>query len=153
MDRFRTREVAIDRIAVDGEPDRRDSVSGVISVQREGGRGEPYRFSCAMDFEGRRVRSVQIDTMDRDRGGPSSGNDRAIQGCRRSLEARLRQDGFDRVEIRAIRVDDQLGRNDWVVGSVSAMRRGGDQSSFEFSSNVDLRDGDVRSVDVRRGRN
>jgi hypothetical protein len=35
---------------------------------------------------------------------------------------------------------------------VSATRRDGDQSPFEFSCNVDLQDGDVRSVDVRRGR-
>ncbi len=150
MDRFRTREVAIDRIAMDGGPDRRDFVSGLITVRRPDGRNEPYRFSCALDFEGRRVRSVQIDPVDRDRDGPRSGNDRAIQGCQRSVEARLRQDGFDRVEIRSIRVDDQPGRNDWVIGSVNATRRDEGESSFEFSCNVDLRAGDVRSVDVRR---
>jgi hypothetical protein len=151
MERFRTREVAIDRIAMEGGPDRREFVSGMMSIRGREGRSEPYRFSCSVDFEGRRVRSVQIDPVEREREGPRAGNDRAIQGCQRSVEARLRQDGFDRIEIRSIRVDDQPGRSDWVVGSVRAMRRDGDESPFEFSCNVDLRDGDVRSVDVRRG--
>jgi len=39
------------------------------------------------------------------------------------------------------------GRNDWVVGNIRASRdRGFD--TLNFSCSVDLRDGDVRSVDL-----
>jgi hypothetical protein len=61
----------------------------------------------------------------------------------------MRDDGWRRVEIRTIHVDDEGGRRDWIVGRAVG-ERGEGVRELEFSCNVDLRDGDVRSVDVRR---
>ena len=98
-----------------------------------------------------RVRSAEIERLveDRDRPGPSA-SDRAIDSCRRAVEDRIRRDGYDRVNIRSINVDDRPGRNDWVVGTADADARDRRGGSFNFSCSVDLRDGDVRSVDVNR---
>lgn len=85
---------------------------------------------------------------ERRREGDVSPVARAIQICQDRVQDRLREDGWRRVEIRSIRVDDQPGRRDWVVGRVSGERRE-EFRELEFSCNVDLRDGGVRSVDVR----
>jgi hypothetical protein len=66
MDRFHTDRMEIRRIGMD-EGDRREWVVGVLEVRRDRDRVEPFRFSCAVDFGGRRVRSVDINPMDRDR--------------------------------------------------------------------------------------
>ncbi len=59
------------------------------------------------------------------------------------------RDADSRVEVTSIRVDDTPGRSDWVLGTLRVDRgRGFDM--YNFSCSVDLRDGDVRSVDVTR---
>jgi hypothetical protein len=63
----------------------------------------------------------------------------------------MRRDGFRRVEFSSTRMDDNPGRNDWVIGTARAYR-GPNFESFEFSCSVNLRSGEVRSVDVRRRR-
>lgn len=148
--RWNTREVEFLRTAIDDQPGRNDWVVGTLAVRRFD-RREVYRFSCSVNFETGRLRSAQIEQVaERDggevrRGGP----ERAIANCRRSVEERLHTDGFDRIEFRTINVDDRPGRSDWVVGSVRAEGRG--RAEFrDFSCSVDLLDGDVRSVDVRR---
>jgi hypothetical protein len=71
-----------------------------------------------------------------------------MDACQRAVEQRIRRDGYDRVDFGSINVDDRPGRNDWIIGTVRASGR--DRSgSFNFSCSVDLRDGDVRTVDVR----
>ncbi len=59
----------------------------------------------------------------------------------------MQRDGYGRMEFPSIRIDDQPGRNDWVVGTVRA-ERGRGSDLFNFSCSVDLREGTVRSVDV-----
>lgn len=73
----------------------------------------------------------------------------ALRRCQERVQDRMRDDGWHRVEIRRIHVDDEGGRRDWIVGRAVG-ERGDGPRDFEFSCNVDLRDGDVRSVDVRR---
>jgi len=151
--RFRIREVEFLRTTLDDQPGRNDWVVGTLAVRRFD-RREIYRFSCSVNFDTGRVRSSQIEEVaerdgdgDRDRRGP----ERAMANCRRSVEERLHADGFDRIDFRSINVDDRPGRNDWIIGSVRAEGRG--RAEFrEFSCSVDLRDGGVRSVDVRRPR-
>jgi hypothetical protein len=67
IDRFRTDRVEIRRIAIDDAPGRREWVVGTLEVRRDFDRIEPFRFSCSADFGGRRVRSVDIFPLDRDR--------------------------------------------------------------------------------------
>jgi hypothetical protein len=66
-DRFRTDRMEFRRIAMDDAPGRREWVAGVLEVRRERDRVEVFRFGCSIDFGGRRVRSVDINPMDRDR--------------------------------------------------------------------------------------
>jgi hypothetical protein len=66
-ERFRAERVDFRRIEMDNAPDRREWVVGVIEVQRDRDNVAPFRFSCSADFGGRRVRSVDISPMVRER--------------------------------------------------------------------------------------
>jgi hypothetical protein len=153
--RWRVRDVEFLRTTIDDQPGRSDWVVGTLAVRRMD-RREIYRFSCSVNFDTGRVRSAQIQEVaergEGERGAyGGGGRDRAMANCRRSVEDRVRGEGFDRVEFSRINVDDQPGRNDWIVGSVRLEARG--RTEFrDFSCSVDMRDGDVRSVDVRRPR-
>jgi hypothetical protein len=154
--RFDRDSVEFRRIEADNNPGRRDSVDGIFDVRRRDGRLEAYRFTCSVDFDSARLFDARIMPLDNDRG---SGNrdrdtrdvspaDRAIRSCQTAVEQRVARDGYRDPSIESIRVDDRPGRNDWVVGRVRADARGG-RAAFDFSCSVDLRDGDVRSVDVQ----
>jgi hypothetical protein len=155
MERFRAPDITFRATTLDDNPGRSDWVKGTFQARRREGRDELYAFSCAVNFDTGRVRSAQVDPLpeeryDRGREG-DAGNNRAIQGCQRAVSDRLRNDGYGRVEFRSINVDDRPGRNDRIIGVVRAEgQRGG--ANLEFSCSVDLRDGDVKSVDVRSGR-
>jgi hypothetical protein len=129
---------------IDDNPGRNDWVVGRINVGRQG----DMAYSCSVDFNSGRVRSASIDPIGGGGGGRGQ-QERAFENCRRATEDRMRRDGYRRVEFTSMRVDDQRGRNDWVVGTARAYR-GQNFDSFEFSCSVNLRDGDVRKVDVRR---
>jgi hypothetical protein len=130
-------------------PGPRDSVRGVFEVRRRDGRDEAFRYTCTVDFGGRRVTDVRIEpfgadrvgTDRRDRGGPV---ERGIESCRGALRERMARDGFRDVQIDSIRVDDRDGRGDRVIGDARA-----DSRAFRFSCSVDPRDGDVRGVEVQ----
>jgi hypothetical protein len=148
--RFRTNSsnVTFQRTAIDDNPGRNDWVMGTFSVRR-GYRGqETHRFACSVNFDNGQVRSATIDPQDGGRGAQDNqGAGRAIQNCQRAVEERIRRDGYDRVNFGSINVDDR--RNDLIVGYARADGRDGG-AAFSFSCSVDLRDGDVRSVDVTR---
>jgi hypothetical protein len=151
--RFRGRVEFLDG-RIDDNPGRNDWIVGRISV-RNGNGQEDMRYSCSVDFESGRVRSASIDPVGRGDGrgygrdGGNGGAERALESCRRAVTERMRQDGYGRVEFTSTRMDDNPGRNDWVVGTAQAYR-GPNFQSYSFSCSVNLRDGDVRSVDVRR---
>ncbi len=151
-ERLRASNIVFRRTAIDDNPGRNDWVVGTFEVRRGYDRDEVYRFSCSVNFENGRVRSADIEPREGDRypGNNAGGTDRAIQNCQRAVDERMRRDGYDRIEIGTIRVDDRPGRNDWIVGDVRGQGRYGRPESFSFSCSVDLRDGDVRSVDVAR---
>jgi len=152
--RFNSRNVEFLRTNLDDNPGRNDWVVGSLAVRRYD-RREIYRFSCSVNFDSGRIRSADIEKVaerdDRDDRGGRGGYERAMAGCRRAVEDRLHNEGFDRVDFRSINVDDRPGRNDFVVGNVRA--EGRNRSEFrDFACRVDMRDGDVRSVDVFRPR-
>ncbi|HUE20559.1 MAG TPA: hypothetical protein VMQ86_02695 [Bryobacteraceae bacterium] len=74
---------------------------------------------------------------------------KAIRICQDSVTNRLNRDGYPYVTFERTIPDDNPGRNDWVIGTVSG-RRGFETSRFSFSCSVDFSSGRVRSVDVRR---
>lgn len=155
FDRFHSASMAFRTTTLDNSPGRQDWVTGMLDIRRGYDRDETYRFSCSVNFDTGQVRSAQIDPIDRDRSRPGTGDaDRsasrvAMDSCQRAVEDRVRRDGYQHVDFLSIHVDDRPGRNDWIVGTVRAdVRMRSD--SFGFSCSVNLQDGDVRSVDVRR---
>ena len=72
-----------------------------------------------------------------------------MQSCERAAEENIRRDGFQRIEFTSVNVDNRPGRNDWIVGTARADGRYGFQS-FDFSCSVNLQNGVVRTVDVKR---
>jgi hypothetical protein len=66
-DRFRTDRMEFRRIGIDDAPGRGEWVVGVLEIRRDRDRVEPFRFACSVDFGGRRIRSVDINPVDRDR--------------------------------------------------------------------------------------
>ena len=150
-DRFHTENISFRRTALDDNPGRQDWVTGLMDIRRGYDRDEVYRFSCSVDFGTGEVRSAQIDPVDPDRGHDSqmSPVQVAMGSCQKAAEERIRGNGYQHVDVVSIKVDDRPGRNDWIVGVARAdLRMRSD--SYNFSCSVDLRNGDVRSVDVRR---
>ena len=65
-DRFGRADIVFRGTNIDDNPGRNDWVIGTIEVLR-GRRSDLFRFSCSVNFENGRVRSAQIDPLDRDR--------------------------------------------------------------------------------------
>uniref|UniRef100_Q01QN5 Uncharacterized protein n=1 Tax=Solibacter usitatus (strain Ellin6076) TaxID=234267 RepID=Q01QN5_SOLUE len=147
--RFRARRVEFRETRIDDNPGRNDWVIGVVDTARGYNSPEEHmRFSCSVNFDTGQVRSVDLQPMGG--GGYGRGNERAaLDNCQTAVADRMQRDGYGRIEFPSIRVDDQPGRNDWVVGTVRA-ERGRGSDIFNFSCSVNLRDGSVRSVDVTR---
>jgi hypothetical protein len=156
MDRYRPGRVEFRNMRLDDNPGRNDWVLGMIDVYQRGGREDHYEFSCSVNFDTGRVRSVDLDLASSRRNNGRSGDSdhlsptsRAIEGCQVAVVDRMRRDGYSNVDVRSIRMDEGRGRNDFVIGDGLAQRgRGSDP--FRFSCTVDPRDGDVRTVDVNR---
>jgi hypothetical protein len=66
FDRFGRADIVFRRINIDDNPGRNDWVIGTMEVNR-GRRSELFRFACSVNFDNGRVRSAQIDPLDRDR--------------------------------------------------------------------------------------
>lgn len=155
-EQYGTPEIEFRQMRLDDNAGRADWITGSFFLRRDRDRDQPHRFGCSVDFETGRVRSVQIDQVGG--GYPDRGNagipDRAgvrdaVQTCQRAVEERARERGYRDVEIGRINIDDGPGRNDFVIGDLRASR-GGNWDRFSFACRVDLRDGDVRSVDLTR---
>ena len=152
--RFRTWNIAFRQTYLDNSPGRQDWVTGMFDIRRNYYRDETYNFSCSVNFDTGQVRSAQIDPIEPDRYMPGYGDARkapariAMDSCQRAVEDRVHQDGYQHVDFLSVKVDDAPGRSDWIVGIARGDIRNR-SDSFDFSCNVDLRDGDVRSVDVR----
>jgi hypothetical protein len=111
---------------------------------------QTYSFSCSVNFDSGQVRTADIQLLPN---GQSWYGDnprgRAIPACQASVETRLRQDGYSRVDFGSASFDDQPGRNDWITGTATATDRNR-PVWFNFSCSTNSRDGTVRSVNVDR---
>jgi hypothetical protein len=150
-ERFRGRAVEFRETRMDDNPGRNDWVVGMIEVFRGPNAEERFHFSCSVNFDTGQVRSVDLRPVEGYRQGGSDrmSTDRALNTCRQAVRSRVQRDGYGDVEFTSIRMDDNPGRNDWVLGNIRASRGRG-MESFNFSCSVNLRDGEVRSVDVTR---
>jgi len=133
-----------------------DTINGSFEGYRNNYR-EVYDYSCRVNFNNGNVRDVQINQRGSGSGGgffPSGGGSNwdtstAINRCREAVDNRLRNDGYNNPSFDSTNVDNNQGRNDWIIGSVRA-RRGNYTDSFNFDCQVNLNNGAVRSVNVRR---
>jgi hypothetical protein len=132
---------------MDDQPGRSEWVKGFLETR--GGGPNHFQFSCSVNFATGQVRSADIQPMRGDFGMAfgDGGTGRVIQACEASVEQRMAQDGFRRVDFGSVRMDERPGRGEYVVGAASALER--DRPLwFDFSCSADLRDGTVRSAEV-----
>ena len=73
--------------------------------------------------------------------------DQAVQACRDAITDRINRDGYTRVNIRSAQIDNNPGRNDYIVGTAVARGRGS-MVDFEFSCAMNINNGRVRSVQL-----
>ena len=74
--------------------------------------------------------------------------DEAVRVCQQSIAQQAR-DRFRNVDIHfgQTRIDDNPGRNDWVIGSID-VHRGGREERFGFACSVNFDNGNVRSAEL-----
>jgi hypothetical protein len=90
---------------------------------------------------------------ERDRPRPRFTVDEAIRVCRDVIADRARDRFRDAsIEFRRVAIDDQPGRNDWVLGSLEVVRRNGPRDVYRFSCSVNFDTGKVRSAEIDRDR-
>jgi hypothetical protein len=153
-ERFGGRGVEFLNTRIDDNPGRNDWVVGTIDVLRGQNGQERFRFSCSVNFDNGQVRSVQIDPMvDRDRGpdrAPRFTTEQAVNVCQDSVRRQaLNRFRGRRVEFLNTRIDDNPGRNDWVVGAIDVIRgRDMSEGRYRFSCSVNFDSGQVRSVQI-----
>ena len=100
-----------------------------------------------------RYRPQWRDTDYYRRNGHAFAVDEAVRVCQESV-ARQAQSRFRRGEIhfRYTAIDENPGRQDWVVGSIDVHRGGGREERFNFSCSVDFNTGRVRSANLEEAR-
>jgi hypothetical protein len=172
QERFGRRGVEFLNTRIDDNPGRNDWVVGMIDVHHDQYGQERFRFSCSVNFDNGQVRSAQIeptaerdrdrgdrDRLDRDRApnpapAPRFTTEQAVSVCQDSVRQQA-QDRFRgrRVEFLNTRIDDNPGRNDFVIGMVDVIRgRNMSEGRYKFSCSVNFDTGEVRSaqIDPRR---
>lgn len=83
------------------------------------------------------------------RGGQTFTANQAVDVCQNSIKgqavSRFRTPNID---IRAIAIDNNPGRQDWVTGELAVRKRFGRQNVYRFSCSVDFRTGQVRTAQI-----
>jgi hypothetical protein len=114
----------------------------------DGGLGQDGGFGRNDRRRGADNRRGRDDTYSRRDEGLSRGNnEQAVQACRDAITDRISRDGYTRVNIRSAQVDNNPGRNDYIVGTAVARGRGS-MVDFEFSCAMNINNGRVRSVQL-----
>jgi hypothetical protein len=150
--RFGPGNVTFYDLRLQDQPDRRDWVMGAFSL-----RGRRHDFACSVNFDNGNVRWANIDapggrwesnSADRWVGGGYNARE-AIQNCRSEVFNRLRSRGMGNIDFSRLGVDNNPGRNDWVTGEVSG-DRGRYPEYYRFACQVNMDNGNVRSVNINR---
>jgi hypothetical protein len=75
----------------------------------------------------------------------------AIAACQRAIEQRVLREGYRGIELTSLQADNRPGRNDRVVGSVTALAGGfGRSADLDFVCSIEPRDGSIRALDLNR---
>lgn len=126
-----------------------DGGPAVVRIEDSEGGADSYTFELTWGSPFREARPVPAPPPVVSR---QFTTDQAIQACREEV----RRQAFDRfqaardVEFRRINLDDNPGRNDWVVGAIDVRFRDDRREPYRFSCSVNFDTGDVRNVDIQR---
>ncbi len=117
--------------------------------QSQSGNQQPGGYR---DYSDDRYRQDYRDTDYFRRYGHGYAVDDAIQTCRLEVN-RLATRRFRSADyhIRRMDIDDNPGRNDWVLGSLD-VHRGPREGRYNFSCSVDFNSGKIRSVEIDQQR-
>ena len=151
--RFRTPNINFRGTTLDDNPGRQDWVMGMFEVRRAPGRGETYRFSCSVNFDTGQVRSAQIETREERFAGGGPGRrfttEQAVQVCESSIRQQAEQRfRTPNISFRGTALDDNPGRQDWVMGMFDVHRSPGRDETYRFSCSVNFDTGQVRSAQI-----
>lgn len=150
--RFRTRNINFRRTTLDDNPGRQDWVMGMFDVRRSPGRDETFRFSCSVNFDTGQVRSAQIENGEGSGGGGRGRRfttEQAVQVCESSIRQQAEQRFRSRnITFRGTTLDDNPGRQDWVMGMLDVRRTPGRGETYRFSCSVNFDTGLVRSAQI-----
>jgi hypothetical protein len=157
------------RVTLVGDP--RGSRSAVVRIEDPSGGREAYTFDLEWsggayndggvgdyrrnrrDDDFRRNDDYRRDDRygreDSYRNRSSMSRPEAVSACREAITDRINRDGYTRVNILSADVDNNPGRNDWVVGRAVAQSRGG-SVDFDFSCDMNMNNGRVRNVQLNR---
>ncbi len=117
--------------------------------QRDGGNQQQGGYR---DYSDDRYRPTYRDSDYYRRFGHGFAVDDAIQTCRfevnRLAARRFRSTDY---HIRRMDIDDNPGRNDWVLGSLD-VHRGPREGRYNFSCSVDFNTGKVRTAEIEQQR-
>jgi hypothetical protein len=140
----------------------------VVRIEDRDGGDEAYTFEVSWggagsgpivpDGQGWFERDRRDDRYDRDgRFGDRDRVDRrftaeqAVEVCRAAvLDEAFRRFRTRRVEFRRIGLDNNPGRNDWVVGILNVRRGWGRSDNYRFSCSVNFNNGRVRSAQIEQ---
>jgi hypothetical protein len=128
----------------------RDPRSGgvaVVRIEDKPSGAEGYTFNLFWENGGGPpISQERFPRGDRDR--PRFAGEDAVRVCREAI-AQQAADRFRTrdIQFRKIAMDDNPGRNDWVVGTVVVRDRDGDQP-YRFSCSVDFQSGRVRTAEI-----
>jgi hypothetical protein len=140
-ERYGTPNVRFQNLRIDNNPGRRDWVMGSLRVPRD---NRVHDFACSVNFDNGVIRWAQLDPPNGRFGDADRRADfGAVQNCERAIETRLRQRSMRSHQFGKVELDNNPGRNDWVVGNVQV-----DNHWYNFSCRVDVNTGVVRSADL-----
>jgi len=124
---------------------RNSNGSAVVRIEDPKGGSEGYTF----DIEWRDGFSGSGGGFPGGRRGDSSAHD-AIRNCQDSVRDRAGRDFNVRdLNFTSTNIDNNSGRRDYITGSFQGRRDGGRSERFDFSCQVNLGNGSIRSVDIR----
>lgn len=129
----------------------------VVRIEDPQGGREGYTFDLEWRYGAPEPPPTRYDDRDRDRDRDRPSRrfttEEAIKVCKDSV-AQQAADRYReaRVEFRRTVIDDQPGRNDWVIGILDVYSRRGPRDSYRFSCSVNFDTGRVRSADIERER-
>src|ERR1051325_9057023 len=134
--------------------DPRNGGAAVVQISDREGGADTYVFDLFWGNgpEGRfEPRRPEPEYRPEYRPGERAGRfttDQATRVCQDSILAQARERFHtDQINFRRVRMDDNPGRNDWVLGVVEVRRRWGDEA-FHFSCSVNFDTGRVRSAEI-----